>query len=230
MDGHEAFVILPEKAAAGNPWVWYAPTLPKLPAKEETWIFNQILAKGIAIAGVDVGESSGSPDGRKIFSDYYSYLTGERKFSKKPVLLARSRGGLMLYNWAAENPDSVGAIAGIYPVCNIASYPGIARAAGAYHMKPEELEKQLDEHNPIARLAALAKASVPILHIHGDNDKIVPLDLNSGELIKRYKALGGSGEVQVIAGGGHDMARSWFESQPLADFVIEHALTKAVGP
>jgi hypothetical protein len=34
--------------------------------------------------------------------DVKAILTGERGFAKKPVLLARSRGGLMLCGWAAE--------------------------------------------------------------------------------------------------------------------------------
>lgn len=225
-DGHEAFLILPEKAAPGSPWVWYAPTLKGLPSKSEVWMFSQFLAKGIAIAGIDVGESYGSPDGRKAFSAYHAYLTGERNFSKKPVLLGRSRGGLMHYSWAEDNPQSVAAIAGIYPVCSIASYPGIARAAGAYGMTAEQLETKLAEHNPIDRLAPLAEAKVPIHHIHGDNDKTVPLDANSGELVKRYKALGGQAELEIVPGGGHDMNRAWFESQPLTDFIIAHALGK----
>lgn len=225
-EGHEAFLILPETAAPGNPWVWYAPTLKGLPAKSEVWMFSQFLAKGIAIAGIDIGESYGSPSGRKIFSAYHAYLTGERNFSKKPVLLGRSRGGLMLYCWAEDNPELVAAIAGIYPVCNIASYPGFKPAAGAYQMTAEELEGKIREHNPIDRLAPLAQAKVPIRLIHGDNDKVVPLEANSGELVKRYKALGGEAEVEIISGGGHDMNRAWFESQALTDFIITHALGK----
>ena len=94
-DGREAFVIPAEKPAPGNPWAWYAPTLKGLPSKEEAWMFRQFLAKGIAIAGIDVGEAYGSPEGRKTYSAYHAYLAGERGFSEKPVLLARSRGGLM---------------------------------------------------------------------------------------------------------------------------------------
>ena len=59
---------------------------------------------------------------------------------KKPCLLARSRGGLMLYAWAVEHPESVGGVAGIYPVCNLASYPGLGRACGAYGLTMDELK------------------------------------------------------------------------------------------
>ena len=132
VDGRTAFVILP---AAENlhtnrptPWVWYAPTLPSLPEAREQWMFERFLAAGIAVVGVDVGESYGNPQGRAHFTALYRELVERRGFNRKPCLLARSRGGLMLYNWAAEHPDSVGCIAGIYPVCNLRSWPGLNQA------------------------------------------------------------------------------------------------------
>jgi pimeloyl-ACP methyl ester carboxylesterase len=223
-NGRDAFVILPPDADANIPWVWYAPTLPRLPSQAEVWMFKQFLDKGIAIAGIDVGESYGSPAGRAHYSDFHSYLLKTRKFRPKPCLLARSRGGLMLYSWAVENPQSVGGVAGIYPVCNIASYPGLTRACGAYGMSVDQLKLELAQHNPIDRLQALAEASVPVRHIHGDNDRVVPLNANSAILAARYKAYGGPVELEVVRGQGHNMWPGWFQSQPLTDFVIACAL------
>jgi len=135
VDGRTAFVMLPAAANLHTnrptPWVWYAPTLPALPESRENWMFERFLAAGIAVAGVDVGESCGNPQGRAHFTALYRELTEKRGFSRKPVLLPRSRGGLMLYNWAVEHPDSVGGIAGIYPVGNLRSWPGLDRACGA---------------------------------------------------------------------------------------------------
>ena len=228
VDGHRAFIMAPEHAAksdAGKPWVWYAPTFDnKLPGPEEKWMIDRLHAKGIAIAGVDVGESYGSPKGRAVYQALYLEMTQKRGYSKTPVLLCRSRGGLMLYNWAAEHADAVAGIAGIYPVSNLRSYPGLARAAPAYEMTADELEKHLADHNPIDRLEPLAKAKVPIFHLHGDSDRVVPIEKNTALLAERYKALGGSIRVEVIKGGGHDMKRHWFESQPLTDFMIDKAL------
>ena len=98
--GCTAFLILPGQAAAGNatPWVWYAPTLPSLPGTEETWMFQKFINAGIAVAGIDVGESYGNPVGRALFSTFYEELVLKRGLSKTPCLLVRSRGGLMLYN------------------------------------------------------------------------------------------------------------------------------------
>ncbi|NQT37565.1 MAG: prolyl oligopeptidase family serine peptidase [Planctomycetes bacterium] len=225
VEGRTAFLILPAKTEAKSPipWVWYAPTLPGLPANAEKWMFDKFLEKGVAIAGVDVGESYGSPQGRAVYSALYKQLVEKRGMAKRACLLARSRGGLMLYSWAAENPDSVACIAGIYPVCNIASYPGLARACGAYGMTEQQLAAKLSEYNPIDRLAPLAKAKVPIFHIHGDRDATVPLDKNSGEVEKRYSKLGGKMTLEVVKGQGHNMWPGWFHSQNLVDFVITHA-------
>ena len=66
VDGHTAFSDPGEESRTGQPtpWVWYAPTLPNLPAKAEAWMFQRFTDAGIAIAGIDVGESFGSPAGR----------------------------------------------------------------------------------------------------------------------------------------------------------------------
>lgn len=222
-DNHEAFVIAPPNAKENVPWVWYAPTLSGLPGKEEKWMFERFLKAGIATAGIDVGESYGSPAGQEIYARFHDYLVSGRHFSKKPVLLARSRGGLMLYNWATAHSDEVAAVAGIYPVCDLASYPGIAKAAPSYGMTTEDLTTNLAEHNPIDRLKPLAAQKVPLFHLHGDVDRTVPLEANSMELAKRYRELGGPVKLDVIEGHGHDMWEGWFQSEKLTDFIIEHA-------
>ncbi len=222
-NGCEAFAILPSGAKADTPWVWYAPTLRGLPGKAEVWMFQRFLDAGIAIAGIDVGESYGSPQGREIYSDFYNYLVLTRKFSNKPCLLARSRGGLMLYSWAVENPQSIAGIAGIYPVCNIASYPGIVRACAAYGLTADQLKSDLKNYNPIDRLGLLAKANVPIFHIHGDEDKVVPLKENSAMLAERYVELGGTMTLEVVEGQGHNMWSGWFQSEELVEFVVDNA-------
>lgn len=206
-----------------KPWVWYAPTLPNLPSGDERWMFERFLDAGISIAGIDVGESYGSPEGNRLYSSLYTELTKSRGYSTKPVLLGRSRGGLMTLSWASEYPHQVGGFAGIYPVSNLASYPGISKAASAFELTPEQLESRLKEFNPIDRLTELAKASVPLFAIHGDNDKVVPLEANSGLMKSRYSKLGGSMELIVPLGQGHNMWPGFFQSQELVDFVKAHA-------
>jgi dienelactone hydrolase len=223
VEGRNAFVILPGKrdAAKPTPWVWYAPTLPNLPGPEEKWLCEKFLAAGIAVAGIDVGESMGNPQGREWFTAFHREMVANRGMSPRPCLLGRSRGGLQHYNWAAEHPDKVAAIAGIYPVGNLTSWPGLPRAASAYGLSPEELAKQLADHNPVDRLAPIAKVRIPIFHLHGDKDGTVPLEKNSGLIKQRYDELDGPMTLEIIPGGGHDMNAHWFQSQQLLDFVIK---------
>ena len=173
---------------------------------------------------MDVGESYGSPKGRTIYSALHKELTKKHGLYKKACLLARSRGGLMLYNWAIENPMSVACIAGIYPVCNLLSYPGLKRACEAYELTEEEFANQLARHNPIERLSSLAKAGVPIFHIHGDSDQVVPLEQNSGELYRRYLCFGGKIQLIIAEGQGHNMWSGFFQCKELVHFVIAQAL------
>lgn len=222
--GQTAFLISPpdDKRRAPTPWVWYAPTLPGLPGPEEEWMFRRFLDAGIAIAGMDVGESFGSPQGSALFTALYEELVERRGFSPKPCLLGRSRGGLMLYGWAVANPARVGCVAGIYPVCNLLSYPGVAKACAAYDLTEAEFAATLPQHNPIDRLEPLAKAGVAIFHIHGDADTVVPLEENSGEVARRYRQFGGEMTLLVCPGRGHDMWPGWFQCGELVDFVIAH--------
>lgn len=219
--GNKAFVLLPTKPAedGSRPWVWYAPTfIGGLPDASHEWMFKQLLGKGFAIAGVDVGESYGNSKGREIYNAFYKLLTDKYALSPKACLLPQSRGGLMLYNWAAEHPQAVQCVGGIYTVCDLSSWPGLAKCCGAYGMSEAELGAHLSENNPIDRLGALAKAGVPILHLHGNADKVVPLERNSGEMAKRYEKLGGKMEVIVVEGKGHEVCPEFFHSQRLLQF------------
>jgi predicted esterase len=72
----------------------------------------------------------------------------------------------------------------------------------------------------VDRLAPIAKARIPVFHLHGDNDRIVPLEGNSGLIKQRYDELGGPMTLEIIPGGGHDMNTHWFQNQKLVDFVI----------
>ncbi len=228
VEGRSAFIIWPTRRREGaTPWVLYAPTFAeRLPGRAEGWMLKRFLDAGIAMAGVDVGESYGSPEGRRIYNALHRRLVEQHGFAERAVLLARSRGGLMLYNWAAENSGKVAGIAGVYPVCNVASYPGLKRACGAYGMTEAELKEKLPEHNPVDRLEPLARAGVPVFHIHGNKDKVVPLEANSALLEKRYRELGGKMTLKIADGQWHNMWPGFFQDQELTDFVIKAAISR----
>ncbi|HEU4420104.1 MAG TPA: prolyl oligopeptidase family serine peptidase [Planctomycetota bacterium] len=223
--GHEAFLLMPPNPAARTPtpWVLYAPTLPGLPGSAEVWLFERLLADGIAIAGIDVGESFGNAEGAALYDVLYDHLVGKRGLAPRAVLLARSRGGLMTLSWAADRPERVAAFAGIYPVCDLRSYPGLAKAAPAFGTTADGLAAMLPRVNPIERLAPLARARTPFCCVHGDRDTRVPLAENSRALAERVRALGGTVELHVLPGRGHDMDLGFFRSEELLAFVRRHA-------
>ncbi|GMW01292.1 MAG: hypothetical protein AMXMBFR84_24290 [Candidatus Hydrogenedentota bacterium] len=225
----KAFLVLPTKPAddGSKPWIWYAPTfIGGHPDDSHTWMARQWLDAGFAIGGVEVGESYGNPDGVARYTAYYEYVRKTYGLDEKPCLLAQSRGGLMLFNWAAENAEKVQCIAGIYPVCNLESYPGIEKAAPAYKLTPQQLQEQLKSYNPVERVRSIAQANIPLLYIHGDVDQVVPVEKNSALLVERINAAGGNARMILVQGKGHQVCHEFFQSQELTSFVLSKGKLK----
>lgn len=226
VDGAEAFVLHPARPAANGtrPWVWYAPTIGNNPGASNAWLIQKLLDRGFYVVGLYVGETFANPRSREQFAAFYHHLRQEYQLAPQASLIAQSRGGLNHYNFAADHPEWVNCIAGIYTVGDIRSYPGLERAAPAYGLTPEALEKEVAKHTPVARLEPIAAAKIPILHVHGDSDKVVPIEQNSGAIAKRYRELGGEMELIVVPGKGHEFDTAFFESQPILDFLLKHGL------
>lgn len=222
-----AFLLLPvaEKRQKPQAWICYAPTLPGLPDAHESWMHQQFLDAGVAVAGIDVGEGYGSPRACEQFDALYRELTEQRGLAPRPCLLGRSRGGLWITNWAAQHPERVAGIAGIYPVFDLRSYPGLERAAPAYGLTAAELSAQLPRWNPIERMDELVRARVPVFLIHGDQDKVVPLEQNSASVQKKYAAAGAADAIQLVVakGQGHNYWEGFFRCRELIDFAIARA-------
>jgi pimeloyl-ACP methyl ester carboxylesterase len=225
--GKTAFLLTPQRdanATGPKPWILYSPTLPAYPDKAEQWMHEQFVKAGIAVAGVDTGESFGSPAAVKAAEALHAEMVS-RGYAKKPALLGRSRGGLWASAWAIAHPEFTAGVGGIYPVYDWRTYPGLAQAASAYGLKPDDLAAQATTLCPIERIDVAAKAGVPFFIIHGEDDKLVPLGPNSAELKKRYNAAGRGDLVNliVVEGQGHSFWKGFFTCQPLVDFLIARA-------
>ena len=139
--------------------------------------------------------------------------------------MGQSHGGLIAYGWAFRNPDCVERILGICPATDFRSWPTLPNVINFplkgldYGLTLDELAKRIPEFNPIDNLAPLAKSGVKILHIHGDKDELVPMSVNSTELAKRYRELGGVAEISVIEGLGHG-GKELYESEPATKFLL----------
>jgi len=222
IDGHKAIIYPAPQPAAGKPWLWYAPTLNGISLVQRKMYFESFMNAGIGVAGFDLGEVRGSPASTAKFSLFYDEMV-KRGWSPKPILLGQSRGGLMMLAWGTRNSDKVRAFVGIYPVCNLSSWPlknSKAATLADFAMPETELLEKLRQFNPVDNLQGLLASKVPMFVVHGDSDVVVPYDDNTGLLKQRYDAGGGSIVVKVIPGEGHQVSPSFFECRELVDFVL----------
>ena len=206
-DGRKCLVVVPKTEADGRPWIWRARFF-----GHEPQVDLALLARGFHLAYMDVAGLFGSPKAVNHWNAFHKYLTEEHGLSDKPALEGMSRGGLIIFNWAAANPDKVACIYGDAPVCDFKSWPG---GKGIGPGSPTEWPKCLDAYglteeqgmnyraNPIDNLLPLAKAGVPLLHVCGDADESVPMAENTLVLQKRYRELGGQIKVIAKKGVGH---------------------------
>jgi hypothetical protein len=237
IEGHTAFLFTAAtlneapnaNASDGKPWILYAPTLPAYPDEAERWMHEQFTQAGVAVAGVDTGESYGSPAAVAVTEALHADMV-RRGYSARPAVLGRSRGGLWASAWAIAHPEFTAGLGGIYPVYDWETYPGLEKAAPAYGLAADALAARRSELCPIEQAAVLAQHDIPVCIIHGDNDTVVPLEPNSAELRRRYEAAGKERLVQLIIanGQGHSFWEGFFTCQPLVDFLIARAKDAAM--
>ena len=224
IDGRKGYVYAAPKPAKGKPWVWYAPVIngDVIIMKHKKYV-DAFMKAGIAVAGFDLGEVRGAPGSTAKFTSFYDAMV-KQGYSTKPILLGQSRGGMMTLTWAFRNPEKVQAWVGIYPVCNLTSWSlkhSKKETLADFGMTEEKLISKLKEFNPIDNLAGLAKHKVPMFSVHGDKDGPVPYLDNTKLLQENYQAAGGTCEVKIIPGGGHEISPAFFECQELIDFVLQ---------
>jgi pimeloyl-ACP methyl ester carboxylesterase len=227
VEGRTAFVFTPAAGAvpAGpKPWIMYAPTLAAYPDEAERWMHERFTRAGVAVAGIDSGESYGSPTAVQAMEALHAEMV-RRGYATKPAFLGRSRGGLGASAWAIAHPELTAGVGGIYPVYDWRTYPGLDKAAPAYALAPGELAARAAELCPIERIDVAARGGVPFWIIHGDTDAVVPIGPNSAELKKRYEAAGRGDLVTLVVaeGQGHSMWDGFFRCEPLVEFLIARA-------
>ncbi len=196
IQGRKAFLIVPKTPATGKPWIWRTEFFGHEPQTDLT-----LLATGFHVAYLDVQNLYGAPVAMGYMDAFYARATTEFALSSKTVLEGFSRGGLFALNWAAANPDKMACIYNDAPVCDFKSWPaGLGKAKGSpadwdrlkqVYGFSSDAEAIAYPFNPVDNLAALAKAKIPLLHVCGESDDVVPIDENSRLVEQRYKQLGG---------------------------------------
>lgn len=221
----KCIVVQPQKPANGKPWIWRARFFGHQPQAD-----LELLKHGFHLAYCDVANLFGNAAAVGHWNDFYDYLTSKHQFSQKVALEGMSRGGLIIYNWAYHNAEKVSCIYGDAPVCDIKSWPG-GKGVGKGHLGTwknclkayglTEAEALQFKGNPIDHLKPLAEKKVPLLHIVGAADTVVPVAENTTIVEQRFKRLGG--KIQVISkpGIGHH-PHSLKDPTRIVEFVLKH--------
>jgi len=192
---HAAFVVEPKTIVEGKPWVWRA----RFPTYH-TEIDEMLLADGYHIAYINTGSKLGSPKALAIWKEFYDLLTDKHGFNAKMALEGVSRGGLYVYRWAKNYPNTVACIYNDTPVCDFKSWPGGKGqgkgAQGEWKRLLQEYGFENEEDalayadNPIDNLQPIVDARIPIMHIVTEDDAIVPPKENTYVLKERLEKLG----------------------------------------
>ncbi len=216
-------IVAPKKIAKGKPWVLRARFFGHEPQTDIA-----LLERGFHIAYCDVARFFGNNEAVNRWNVFYDFMA-QNGFSKKVVLEGMSRGGLIVYNWAAENPEKVACVYADAPVLDGASWPGgKGKGKGSesdwkafkemYNIATEE---ELDNFkgNPIHKIEAIVKGDYPMFHVCGVTDNVVPVDENTRIFEQKIKDKGGNIKIIYKAGVGHH-PHSLENPTPIVDFIL----------
>jgi hypothetical protein len=181
-------VILPKAPSPGKPWVFRGDVVTR-----DAAVDLALLGRGFHVVTGPVPTNADGP----VLSQWnavYTLLT-EAGLSRTPVLAGAGGAAGEAYAWAVENPDKVSCVYAENPI----------------------LRSRMSKTQPLDRLAVLAKAGVPVLHVCGSRDPW--LEGQTRVLEKRYKELGGAVTVVVEDGKGH-FPTAPRDVKPVVDFIV----------
>ena len=157
----------------------------------------ELLRRGFCIAYIESGPDL-RPD--KMWDAWYAFLTEKHGLSRKPAFIGMSRGGEFEYTWAVRNPTRVS--------CIYADNPG-----GNWEV--------------MNGLSGLATNDVPLLHVCGSFDPLLPVYTQPIE--SAYQQFGGRISVMIKEGRGHH-PHSLRDPTPIADFIENGVREKKTAP
>jgi pimeloyl-ACP methyl ester carboxylesterase len=143
------------------------------------------------------GKSDGTfPTEAHIYADAraaWTYLVEQKGIDPGAIFIyGHSLGGAVAIQLAVDNP----AAGGLIVEAAFTSIADLARRIPKYRFFPLELIV----HQRFASIKKVSRLQVPVLYIHGTDDKLVPHEM-SREL---YKHTASSKQLKLILGGGHN--------------------------
>lgn len=218
-NGVKCLLVQPRKVLSNHPWVIRARFWNHEPQTD-----IELLEKGYHITYCDVSNLYGSDKAVERWNRFYDLMIGIG-LSKKVVLEGMSRGGLIVYNWAGKNPDKVSCIYADAPVMDIKSWPfkksdsDTKKLLKAYGFNSEDEIIRWNK-NPLDQASVIAEYNIPILHVVGDDDVVVPVKDNTGKFEKLIKEKGGNITIIHKPGVGHH-PHSLANPKPIVEFITE---------
>ena len=225
---HAAYVVSPEVAAPGKPWIW-----------RTSWpdyhfdVDLELLRCGYHLGYIDVVDMLGSDPSLDLMDQFYSQVRSQWGLSASPALEPNSRGGLHTYRYAVRHPERVACILGDVPVMDFKSWPlkhpaskvgGWPQVMQGYGFK-NDADAMAYTGNPIDTLAAIAKAEIPLRHTICLTDQVVPPEQNTLEAKRRLQKFGWDLEVVAVK-ESNDCEGHHFpfpEAFASARFVMKHS-------
>ena len=222
-NGVDCKLARPKKVAKGMPWVWRARFWGHEPQTDIA-----LLERGFHIAYCDVSDLFGNQEAVERWNGFYNLML-RNGLSKKVALEGMSRGGLIIYNWAEQNPDKVACVYADAPVLDGKSWPGgVGNGKGSpedwehfkksYDLK-SDAEIKAFQGNPIHKMKSIAKGGYPMLHVCGETDEVVPIAENTVLFEKGVRKYGGQIETVYKPDNGHH-PHSLKNPKLIVDFIL----------
>lgn len=222
-EGTPCKIVKPHTEAEGKPWVIRARFWGHEPQTD-----IDLLENGFHVMYCDVADLFGSDKAIARWDSFYKRMR-KAGFHQKVVLEGMSRGGLIVYNWAARNPKKVACIYADAPVMDFKSWPlgkgkstkdeaPVKSLLSAYGFA-NETEALNWKRNPVDCAAIIAKAGIPVLHVVGDADDVVPVAENTALFEAALRQLGHPITVIHKPGIGHH-PHSLANPAPIVRFIL----------
>lgn len=234
LDTMTAFYIKPPQPIPGNPWIWRA-HFPNW----HTEMDSLLVQKGFHVAYINTNNLFAHPNAMRAWDQFYDYLVHQKGLAPKVALEGVSRGALYVYAWAKRNPSKVSCIYTEAAVCDFTSWPGgkgngkgspndWKKLQELYGFTEEQALKYADQ--PKDNLEGLAAFKVPILHVIGLKDSMVPAEENTFVLVNNYIKYGGPATIIPMTKGKQELSGHHFpieDPASLADFIYKNSVPVA---
>lgn len=220
--GRESFVIVPETAAPGNPWVWRCEFFGAFDTADRA-----LLEKGWHLAYHRVSDMYGCPASLPLMHEFQTVVCEELHLSRQAVLFGFSRGGLYAVNYAEKYPYEVAALYLDAPVTDIASWPcgsggnekNARECLNLYGLTRENVLKFTE--NPNNKAFRIAEERIPVMIVAGGADRTVPWEENGKIFAEQMRAAGGIVDTIVKPTCDHH-PHSLDDPAPIVEFLLSH--------